>query len=1264
MTHQNERRSRSDGRNRPVFYRSLANFLAIYLFSNILPIAASPQVLGSGVGQTQQSTGEKTSSQGSAVDEKDVRPLEQGHSVKRELSVGQRHRYRLRLSTDQFLKAMIEQQGIDVVVQISGPAGNQISEFDSERRLQGQEQVSLVAEAAGDYQLVVQPKFKGVAAGSYEIRIEELRAATNDDRALQVANKLLTESVGLYRAGKYDEASRLAENALEIRERVLGPDHIEVAAVVHRLAIIYWSKSEYAKAEPLYHRALTIRERALGPDHPDVASSLNNLANLYRDIGEYTKAELFHKRALEIREKALGPEHLDVASSLNNLANFYKSRGDYVKVQPLYQRALDITEKAQGPDHPDVAGSLNNLASFYNYKGEYAKAEPLFQRAITIYEKVLGPEHPDVAIPLNNLANLYQNKSDYEKAEPLYQRVLAIREKALGPEHPRVASVLSNLAVLYDKKGDYAKAEPLYERALTLKDKVLGPEHPDVAITLSSLASLYQDKGEYAKAEPLFQRAITIYDKVGPENQDVVISLNNLGGLYRSRGEYSRAEPLHKRALTITEKELGPDHIDVARSLSNLALLYAAKGDIAQAIYYQSRSSAIAERNLELNLAMGSERQKLVYLTFFTKDTDFTISLHSQAAPDDPQALNLAFSTLLRRKGRGLDAMANTIATLRRNAAPQDQDLFDRLAEARSQMAALILRESESAKAETYRTKIKPIEEKIENLEANLSARSADFRAQTQPVTLSAVQAALPADSALIEFVIFTPQDPRMKKTLPPRFLAYLLAAEGQPKWVDLGEAAPINRALEAWRQSLRENGVDVKKLGRAVDELVMRPVRSSLQPELGQIHHLLIAPDGSLNLIPFGALVDEENRYLIERYTISYLTSGRDLLRLQNPQASKSAPLIMANPLFGAIASDTTRGTRKTFGTAAGDQGERRSNLTRIFFRPLPGTKSEALAIKTMLPEASLLLEGQATEAAIKNVSGPRILHIATHGFFLDYQEATAAMVDPPRIVSPGTVEATPYTVQVEASPALESAQEIVKRLKKQGVDAYIVKRGIKDKGTFFRVRSGTFSTQAAAQKYGAELRERGVTSEFFVARSRPAQGDSSTVADFPSNSRPSTESPADLRLSKFVSQVKDPLLRSGLALAGANNGESGSDDGLLTALEMAGLDLLGTKLVVLSACDTGLGEIKRGEGVQGMRRALVLAGSESQVISLWAIRDELAKEVIIPYYDELRRGAGRGEGLRQVQLRMLQSRERHHPFYWAAFIQSGEWANLDGGR
>jgi CHAT domain-containing protein/tetratricopeptide (TPR) repeat protein len=1046
--------------------------------------------------------------------------LEPGRPIKRELAAGQQHIYRINLGADQFVRAIVEQDRIDVVVRLSGPDGMQITEFDSESRARGQESVTLVAEAAGEYRLTVQSRQKGMAAGSYEIRIEELRAATDDDRALQEADRLTEKYLKLHRAGRYGEALPPVERALEIRQRVLGPEHPSFAHALNNLAVLHRDKGDYARAEPLFIRGLAIRERALGPEHPDVAQSLNNLAGLYLNKGAYAKAELLHRRALSIWEKALGPEHFQVAGSLNNLGVLYRNKGDYVTAEPLLQRARSIWEKALGPEQPEVALALHNLARLYDYKGDYAMAEPFLQRA------------------------------------------LAIREKALGSDHPMVAASLYNLANLYGDRGDYAKAEPLLQRALSIWEKAAGPEHPEVANSSNSLASLYLIAGDYDKAESLMQRALSIWEKTqGPEHRNVAAALANLSELYRYKGDYAKAEAHCGRALAIFEKAMGPEHPDVALALDNLASLSAAKGDFAQAITLQSRANAISEKNLALNLAAGSERQKLAYLSLLSRQTDFTFSLHRQAAPDDPQALNLAFTTLLRRKGRGLDAMTDTVATLRRHATPQDQVLFDQLIDLRSQLAALTLRESGDADPETYRAKINPLEEEVERLEAKISTRSAEFRAQSQPITLDAIQAALPEGSALIEFVVYTPQDIQTGKHKPPRYLAYLLGAQGRPRWADLGEAVAIDRAADEWRRALRDpKRTDIKQLARIVDERVMRPARSLLNEMQGETRRLLIAPDGVLNLIPFAALVDELDRYLVERYAISYLTSGRDLLRLRTSEPSKNASLVLANPLFGRAAAVAAHMDQHSgfSGNQAGDQGQARVNPRHIFFQSLPGTKHEALAIKAVLSDAVVLVREEATEAALKKARAPRILHIATHGFFLNDQETQSAEI-----------------------------------------------RGV----------SGHHNPRASNQRF-----------------------------------------------DKGRVRIENPLLRSGLALAGVNEHRGGDDDGLLTAMEAATLNLWGTRLVVLSACDTGVGEVKNGEGVYGLRRALVLAGSETQIMSLWPVSDRETRSFMAGYYGRLLKGEGRGEALRQIGLEMLKDAKLRHPYYWASFIQAGEWASLDG--
>jgi len=955
---------------------------------------------------------------GSVQADQEVRQIEPGKAIERELAGGQSHSYQITLAAGQYLNLLIEQRGIDVVVKVFGLDGKQITEFDSEIRAQGQEIVSLVAEEAGSYRLNVVATQKDVPAGRYVIREIVLRDATEKDRALEKARRLDTEFLRLHSLGKYDEA--------------------------HTPAL----------------RALEIREKAREPYHPDIAESLNNLALIY----------------------------------------FYK--GDYAQAEPLYQRALSIMEKGSEPNHLNVAILLDNLALIYLDKGDYAKAESFFLRALSIKEKSLESYHPQVARSLGFLANTYNLKGDYIKAKQVFQRLLSLAEKKLGTAHPGIAQVRTLITKIYEDLdiNYFLELEPVILRGLSSKEKELGLNHPEIALSLYSLALIYFYKGDYAKAEPLFLRTLSIW-----------------------------------------EKAHGAGHHFVASSLTALALLYRARGEIKQAATLQTRANEISERNLNRNLIAGSERQKLAYLALFATETNATLSLHNLSAPNEPQALNLAFTTLLRRKGRGLDAMTDTMAALRRNASPQTQSLIDQLVAVRSQLSALTLKEPGSAKPGAFQSRIKPLEEQAEKLEAELNTLSYEFRAQSQPVTLAAVQAALPNDCALVEFVVYTPQEPQPWKSKPARYLAYVLAAQGEPKWVDLGEAAPIDRAIDAWRNTLvsekDKNGIlkfkDAKPLARELDELVMRPVRGLT----GKTQRLLISPDGLLNLIPFAALVDESGEYLVSKYLISYLTSGRDLMRLQISQQSKSDTLVVAEPVFGRI------------------------DPARISFQPLPATRDEAMEIKKMLPKASVLLREQATEAALKQAKAPRILHVATHGFFISDQK--------------------------EALPA------------------------------------GT----------------RGIFGEDLLRRS-------------------------DLQLSNWAAKIKDPLLRSGLALAGANQGKSGDDDGLLTALEAAGLDLWGTKLVVLSACDTGVGEVRNGEGVQGLRRALVLAGSESQVMTLWPVSDVATRDLMIPYYRALRQGEGRGEALRQIQLQMLRSKDRRHPFYWAAFIQSGEWANLEGKR
>ncbi len=1054
-----------------------------------------------------------------AQDTQEITVLESGKPIERELSSTQEHSYQVTLAEGQYAFIVVEQRGIDVVVQLLGTDGKSIADFDTEIRNQGEEKIEVVADAAGSNRLLVKAKYPRLPAGRYEIRLIEVRNATEEDRSLYEARRLETASGQLRGAGKYTEALPQAEKALELQER-------------------RW-----------------------GAEHPDLVYPLLNLASISYFKGDYAEGEAFCLRGLMIAEKALGPEHLLVGRVLHNLALLYMARGDEAGAERLYQRAIVIQEEALGPDHPLVTSSLVMLATVYRSKGDFVRAEPLLQRALVAQEKSLGEEHNNFAGTLNTLAGLYREKGDYAQAEPLYQRSVAIREKT---NHPFLAPALNNLANLYRDMGDYERAEPLYLRSISIKEKLVGPSHPDVANSRGSLAFIYYARGEYAKAETLYLSTLPILEKaLGPNHVEVGWQLSYLADLYFAINDYKKAEPLYHRAIAVLETTCGTDYYHLADILVNLAKMSAAEGRLAEAIAYQARANAIIEHNLALNLAVGSERQKLAYLAKLPEQMNQAIALHVRFAANELTARELAATTVLERKGRVQDALSDSLASLRSRFSPEDRVLLDQLNAATSRLARLALNGPQGTTLAGHQGQIKTLEKQREKLEGEISTRSAGFYQHSQPVTLAAVQSAIPDNAALIEFAIYRPFEPRapdhQEAYGEPRYVAYVVRKQGAVQWKELGEARLIDKSIDGLREALRDpKRRDAQHFARAVDEKIMQPIR----PLLGDATQLLISPDGPLNLIPFEALVDEQNRYLVERFSCTYLTSGRDLLRLQVARASKSDPVVLANPMFGEpelIAMAKTNGPRSqraAFGKKRQGGSKRQSvttgsDLSNVYFAPLDGTAEEAKSIKSLFPEASVLTGAQATESSLKQVSAPSIIHIATHGFFL---------TDTP----------TP----------------------------------------------------------------------------------------------PSTASGEITRAISASAKIENPLLRSGLALAGANLHKGSADDGILTALEASGLNLWGTKLVTLSACDTGLGEVKNGEGVYGLRRAFVLAGTETLVMSLWPVSDYVTRELMTNYYKGLKQGLGRGEALRQVQLSMLKRKEREHPFYWASFIQSGEWANLDGNR
>ncbi|HKD81928.1 MAG TPA: CHAT domain-containing tetratricopeptide repeat protein [Candidatus Angelobacter sp.] len=1017
--------------------------------------------------------------------------------------------------------------------------------------------------------------------------------------ALADASRLYSEAQELYRKGTYEKAQALGERALQLREQALGAENPEVASALTLLGRIADGKNDYAHGAALFHRALAINEKSLGKDDLAVAEVLDGQARNLTATAQFSEAEEAGKRSLQIREAKAGPNDFLVTQALETLSNLYVERAEFGKAESVANRALEITTHLYGADDVRTADAesmlgriavrqynfargeellthaskiklaaggedslmyaecVADLSLLYLLKRDNVRAEQLAAQAQSMEEKLLGPNHLKVAAILHVRGLIAYRRRDFTTAENFYQRSLAIKEKALGPVHPWLAVTLNNLGLLYwRQEHNYKKAAGYFQRAEVIFEKFDGPESVPVAESLTNLGIMAKNMSDYKSAEEDYKHALAIIEKrSAPNSNSLEVVVESLGILYRDQHDFAKAEPWFLRALQITQDSLGPEHPEAGRILRNLAHLYSAAGNPARARECWQQAIAIEEKDLPLNLALGSERQKLAYFDPYIETLDTVISFQLLQDPENADSRELAATMLLQRKGRILDAMAGNMEGLRNRSNVEDRALLDRLKEVTSKLANLVLNGPGKSSLADHLQQIKTLTEQRDALENEIGKRSSGYYQSSTPVSLAAVKGVLPADAALVEFAVYQPYDPMQPLESDteygdPRYVAYVITGAGVQSR-DLGDAKTIDAAVATLRKSLRDpESRNIKEAARAVDEKIMRPIRAMARDG----RHFLIAPDGQLDLIPFDALVDETGHYLVERYLFTYLSTGRDLLRLQAPRASKTSVMVFADPDFGEPRSPERGAATNQVQPVSRSISQGKDS--DIYFAPLDGTKREAQAIQSLFPKAQLLTGAQAIKAALLKLEAPSILHIATHGFFLPDRHADPAG-----------------------------------------------------------------SSGAAA------------TSD-------------------------------DLRGGSTDEDTDNPLLRSGLALTGANLNRRGGDSGILTALEAANLNLWGTKLVTLSACDTGIGEVHEREGVYGLRRAFVLSGAESLVMSLWPVSDYVTREMITTYYTGLKNGRGRGEALRQAELAVLKRKGYEHPFYWASFIESGEWANLSGRR
>lgn len=927
---------------------------------------------------------------------------------------------------------------------------------------------------------------------------------------------------------RYAEAMTYFTEALSLLENARASDHSKKARALSGIGLVYYKQGDIRKADSLFASLLNKYQTGEFPYDNSLPTVLNNFAAVKQTKGEFLLARRYLKDAADFTRQKSGAFNLGYARALENLGHIDLDIGSLTMAKNEIDSALFIYEKMMGDHSSAYASALINKGRYHQHAGEYSLAEPCFRRAFQLANET-GSSPDEWIRAANALAIYYQTMGNYEQAEPLFSQMRARIEKTNGKNSAEYSTTLQNLATLHQLKDELDIAGPLLEEALAIDKNIFGDNHPQYIIALRNLAAVYQKSGKTENAKILLELALdATRNTFGESHAAYASTLSNLASLYQDLGNMQSAEKAWSGSVAIRKKLLGEQHPDYARSLYGLATVFFGQGKLneANAIYKEVIPQYL--RQIREYFPSLSEKEKGAFYQkikpVFESYQDFAIQFHTKN-PADKDILNDLYQTQLATKA----ILLNTSNKVRQNILSSgDSSLVNKFRRWLSVKEQIVHYFSLSSEERKQFTDIAFLRQKANDLEKQLSATSALFKDQFAekehtPATISSL---LNQGESAVEILRI-----KRKFVRDSVYYAGLILKNGShaPELV----IWPFGQKLENRYYRFHRNAIKYHFRDTISYNYYWKP----LAGRLGDTRKIFLSADGIFNKINFNILQNnEDHHWVLEDYTIHLLSNTKEIAEHATRKPSSNR---LVN-LYGFA------DFQLAMSDAAGGQ-KQMSPLNRNFgfeseIPVLPGTEVEVDKIGVLFKARSFdvtAYKGQAaSELNLKKTPHVKILHIATHGFFMNDVEVTDA------------------------------------------------------------------------EGEGHE--------DFF----------------------------------------NNPLLRSGILLAGAgvkkSEADLGGEDGILTAYEAMNIDLNETDLVVLSACETALGELKNGEGVYGLQRAFIVAGAEAVMMSLWQVDDVATQELMVDFYQRWLGGEQKHEAFRKAQLFI---RDKYaSPYYWGAFILVGE--------
>jgi CHAT domain-containing protein len=987
-------------------------------------------------------------------------------------------------------------------------------------------------------------------------------------RALTLFGETAANIATLYAEQRqYTKAEEWITQAATITQQNFGAQHLRMIGIQTKRGSIFYRQNKFAEAKSSYEGSLKLLSQLFNAPRPESSEALIGLAQCYQRESNFKKADSLYQIAQSNYNLNLLPADKHYLATLTNYALSQQEQGDWVAARDLMTEATKYIKKSKGKEHSYYATTLEDLAMlnlrlgnrqqakiqfdsvamwytaektktqeygsfllsvgrYYQVVGEYPQAESKLRQGVELLRQYAGEESEAYSYGLNSLALLYQTLGNFEEAEPLFKKSLALWEKRGGKINSEYATVLQNLASVYQIQENYNKAEPLLLEALEIDQKIFGKGHPLYSVSIQNLATLYQKKKQFDKATSLMEEARSLTEaRLGKSHSSYATVVSNLAALYQDQANYVMAEKLWKESVALRKQILGEDHPDYARSLYGLAGVYFATGKLDDANAYFTEVVDKYQNQIANYFDALSEKEKSAFYNrikpVFESYQDFCIQRLKQN-PGDASMMEKLYDLQLATKAILINASNKVRNAILNSGDAELQKLYHQWVESKENLVRYYSYSQEDR--DHMKIDVRKEESASNDLEKKLSELSTAFGSLNQKNTRwQQVRATLKENEAAIEII-------RIRKKFVTDSVYYaaliLHPSEAQPKlfiW-------PFGQRMEGRLFRFHRNAIKF----HYNDTLSYKTFWEPLVKALPASNTLYISCDGVFNKLNFNAIQNPiDKQWVVDQYTIRLLSNTKELVETR---AKVSTPSAQAS-IFGYA----------DFNLAETDKavvGDKRATVKRFGFQGeeismLPGTEKEAQLLQDVLKEknwtVNTFLLKDATEANLKKVKNPQILHIATHGFFLN---------------------------DIDINDEIAADEENL--------------------------------------------------------------------------------------------LTKNPLFRSGILLAGAAlKQEPGQEDGVLTAYEAMNLDLDQTELVSLSACETGLGEVRNGEGVYGLQRSLLVAGARTVIISLWQVDDTATQELMSTFYNLWLKGGDKFQSFRQAQLEI--KTKYNLPYYWGAFVLIG---------